>query len=85
MVFNQIIEFCHGLFESKYSRMDHVKFFKGCPSQILLGPFLNTLSHLSVFSYPQSRKKIKVFIFAGCGQIYPGLHGRFVPDNKRNY
>ena len=26
--------------------MDQVKFFKGCPPQISLGPFLNTLSHL---------------------------------------
>ena len=25
--------------------MDQVKFFKGCLPQILLGPFLNTLSH----------------------------------------
>ena len=33
-------------FETKYSRMDQVKFFKGCLPQILLGPFLNTLSHL---------------------------------------
>ena len=24
----------------------HFKFFKGCLPQILLGPFLNTLSHL---------------------------------------
>ena len=31
---------------TKYSRMDQVKFFKGCLPQILLGPFLNTLSHL---------------------------------------
>ena len=30
---------------TKYSRMDQVKFFKGCFPQILLGPFLNTLSH----------------------------------------
>ena len=30
---------------SRYSRMDQVKFFKGCLPQILLGPFLNTLTH----------------------------------------
>ena len=32
-----------------YSRMDQVnlkKFFKGCPLQLLLGPFLNKLSHI---------------------------------------
>ena len=28
--------------------MDQVKFFKGCLPQILLGPFLNTLSHIRV-------------------------------------
>ena len=31
----------------KYSRMDQVKFFKGCLLQILLGPFLNTLPHMN--------------------------------------
>ena len=31
---------------AKYSRMDEVKFFKGCLPQLLLGPFLNTLSHI---------------------------------------
>ena len=35
------------LFETKYSRMDQVKCFIGCLRQILLGPFLNTLPHLS--------------------------------------
>ena len=33
-------------FGTKYSRMDQVKFFKGCLPQILLGPFLNALTHL---------------------------------------
>ena len=32
-------------FKKKYSRMDQVKFFKGCYPQILFGLFLNTLSH----------------------------------------
>ena len=31
--------------------MDQVKFFKGCLPQILLGAFLNTLSHLLIFLY----------------------------------
>ena len=26
----------------------HLKYFKGCLPQILLGPFLNTLSHLEL-------------------------------------
>ena len=32
---------------TKYSRVDQVKFFKGCLRQILLGPLLNTLSQIS--------------------------------------
>ena len=32
------------------SRPDTLKFFKGCYSQILLGPFLNTLSHFFLLS-----------------------------------
>ena len=35
-------------FGTKYSRMEQVKFFKDCLPHILLGPFLNTLSHLIV-------------------------------------
>ena len=35
-------------YRSRYSRMDQVKFFKGCLSQVLLGPFLNTLTHVGV-------------------------------------
>ena len=31
---------------AKYSRMDQVKFFKGCFPQILIGLFLNTLSYI---------------------------------------
>ena len=31
---------------SRYSRMDQVKIFKGCLPQILLGPFLNTLTQI---------------------------------------
>ena len=29
-----------------YSKMDQVKFFKSCLPESLLGPFLNTLSHM---------------------------------------
>ena len=35
----------------KYSRMDQVKFFKDCLPQILLGPFLNTSSHIADTPY----------------------------------
>ena len=34
------------LYESKYSSVDQVKFLKVCLPQILLGPLLNTLSHI---------------------------------------
>ena len=33
---------------TKYSRTDQVKFFTGCLSQILLGPFLNTWTHIAI-------------------------------------
>ena len=33
------------LYETQYSRADQVNFFKGYLRHILLGPFLNTLSH----------------------------------------
>ena len=36
------------LIETKYSRMDQVKLFKGCLPQILLGPLLCTLFHNDV-------------------------------------
>ena len=35
-----------GQYGTKYSRMDQVKFFKCCLPLILLGPFLNNLSHI---------------------------------------
>ena len=47
------------LFETKYSRMDQVKFFKVCLPQILLGPFLNTLTH--ILEELISREKVKQF------------------------
>ena len=34
------------MFGSRYSRMDQVKFFKGCLPQILLAPFFNILFYL---------------------------------------
>ena len=34
------------LYGTKYSRVEQVKFFKSCLPQILLGPLLNTLSHI---------------------------------------
>ena len=34
------------LYGTKYSRVDQVKAFKGRFPQILLGPLLNTLSHI---------------------------------------
>ena len=42
----------------KWSRPYHMKFFKGCLPQILLGPFLNTLTHIE-----QGPVKIIIFFF----------------------
>ena len=36
-------------------RTYHFKFFKGCLPQILLGPFLNTLSQMSLNAYLKIR------------------------------
>ena len=40
------------------SRMDQewIKFFKGCLPQILLGPFLNTLSHITNGPYSEKAR-----------------------------
>ena len=46
LVVTKIYQMALILFGSRYSRMDQVQFFKGCLPQILLGPFLNTLTHL---------------------------------------
>ena len=35
------------IFGAKYSRMDQVKFLEDSLLKFLLGPFLNTLSHLA--------------------------------------
>ena len=40
---------------TKYSRMAQVTFFKGYLPQILLGPFVETLSHIE--SVPSSAKQ----------------------------
>ena len=49
---------------TKYSRIDEVKFFKGCLPQILLGPFLNTWTQMRQNSYSKQQnveiiKKLK--------------------------
>ena len=53
-----ILAACLETYEAKYWRMDQVrsrpypfKFFKGCLPQILLGPLLNTLSHMKGFPF----------------------------------
>ena len=43
--------------------MDQVKFFKGCLPQILLGLFLNTLSHLTKYYTIQKGFCLKFFFF----------------------
>ena len=56
------------LFGTRYSRMDQPKFFKGCFPQILLGPFLNTLFHLSIFS------ENKVWLSEVIKRTYQAVH-----------
>ena len=46
-----------------YSRMDQVKVFKGCLPQILLGPFLNTVTQLILQFQNLHRKMIKTFAY----------------------
>ena len=46
--------------ERKYSRMDRVKFFKGCIPQILLGPFLDTLPYLPDGVISRSSFELKI-------------------------
>ena len=41
------------------SRPYHFKFFKGCLPQILLGPFLNTLTHIVIFFRRHCKMLIK--------------------------
>ena len=45
-------------FQKSILWMDQVKLFKGCLSQIILGPFLNTLSPLK----PCQRSRMKLYI-----------------------
>ena len=49
------------MFGSRYSRMAQVQFFKGCLPQILLGPFLNTLTHLCVSQLSSKRGHHKYY------------------------
>ena len=46
----KFLSFSLKTFVKKYSKMDQVKVFKGRLPQILLGPFLNTLSYLKVIN-----------------------------------
>ena len=47
--YSQLQPIClHDAYGKKYSSMDQVKVFKDCLPQILLGTFLNTLSHIDI-------------------------------------
>ena len=51
------------IYGSSYSRIDQARFFKGCLPQMLLGPFLNTLTHMFTVSNKDSeRSTIKVVL-----------------------
>ena len=67
------------IYGTKYSRIDqvrfvedsksyHFKFFKGCASQISLGPFLNTLFY--IFSEADKFKSLTSYIC--CYSLYKG-------------
>ena len=45
------------------SRPYHFKFFKGCLPQLSHGPFLNTLSHLSIFIHQLNLSQINPLVF----------------------
>ena len=51
---------------AKYSRIDQVKFIKGRLPQILLGPFLNTLSYISLSVNPILVREILTKTFLIC-------------------
>ena len=42
--------------------MDQVKFFKSCLPQILLGPFLNTLTHMLLFTQQNSSSRLSFLL-----------------------
>ena len=64
--------FCYITNRIKYSRMDQVKFFKGCLPQILLCPILNTLSHMlrHTFFIISSQKHHHHIKTSYCGQCF---------------
>ena len=48
---------------TKYSRVDQIKFYKGCLSHNLLGPLLNTLSHMWIFPEMYLSNVFKKYLF----------------------
>ena len=50
------------LYGSRCSRMNKVKIFKGCLTQILLGPFLNTLTHIIWTNHFRDRLQISLLL-----------------------
>ena len=71
----------------KVSKNGPGKIFKGCLSQILLGPFLNTLSHFSMtcisvlfdklIPFHQFFKSKNQFMLLSAGDLFQGLFVQF--------
>ena len=67
------------------SRLYHFKVFKGCLPQILLGPFLNTLTHIFFEQTPivfetmyQEVKQIEITDGSSCLSIVNGARSWFL-------
>ena len=65
-------------YETKYSRVDQVN-FKGCLPQILLGPFLNTLSHMTFRRHP--RNCLDIFCIFNLCSVSRGWQNLFKKNN----
>ena len=65
--------YCGAVIWKKISRMDLMKFFKGCLPQILLDPFLNTLPYM----YLSSQRK--------CSSLTNNVDRNFVDNFHHPY
>ena len=70
-------------FKKPYHRPYHFKFFKGCLPQVLLGPFLKSLTHLSWKTIFQSGLVLFVkFLFFFNSKSFARLHWRLLTNLK---
>ena len=69
-----------GIFGPRYSRMDHLNLFKACLPKILLGPFLNTLTHLGLCQLPMVEMFEKIFLIDVCQDVNYATGKQFFLD-----